>query len=128
MTADATRNPDERKGFADMSDEERLAGLTKEQRWYIDRAAEEAATRAVDKFSQQLTKRPFPLCSDIEDVKAAVFGSTERGIVGLDAQTKANVDAIASMRRLGWLLLTATVSAIALGAVELAIEIAVHIH
>ncbi len=111
-----------------ISDADILAGLTKEQRWYIDRAAEEAATRAVDKMSGQLARRPFPQCDDIADVETVVFGASERGVIGLDQQVKANTDAIAAMRKLGWVIISATVSAIALGIVELIIELSIHVH
>ena len=100
---------------------EHLFGLTPEARYYIYQAAK----AVVDELRKE--NCPFP-CPRMEAVETAVFGRTETGVVGLDMQVRENTASLASLRRLGWVLLGACVSALALGVVEIVVALLTHPH
>lgn len=64
-----------------MSEPEPTFGLSPEARYYIDQAAESAATKAVEK----LTSGDCPFhCEDISGVKATLYGANGRSGITRD--------------------------------------------
>ena len=89
----------------------------------MERAAESGAQRAVDRYMKTSCEAHLRRTRALETV---VFGSSETNVIGLDQQIRENAAAIASLKKFGWLLLGATVSALALGVVEIAVALLTH--
>jgi len=89
----------------------------------MERAAEMGAQKAVDRYMRGACEQHMERTTKLETV---VFGSSETGVVGLDQQIHENAAAISSLKKFGWLLLGAAISALALGLVEIVVALITH--
>lgn len=86
-----------------------IPGFTKEQSWAMNVVAEHAADRAIAK----LQKGPCPVeCTSMDAVQTVVFGRTERGISGLDSRVADLERAMANLKRVTWVAVSALIASV----------------
>jgi hypothetical protein len=115
LSGDRRRNP-----FPSLNDTEYELLMSR-----MSEAAENGAKKAIADHLQHACDEHKERTRKLEVV---LLGDRELEVVGVVQQTDDNAKAIASMRRLGWVLLGSTVSAVALAVTQTIVELLRHVH
>ena len=79
---------------------EDLFGLTVEARYYIDTAAEKAATKAAEETVAKLAERPCGFdCEDMAGVRATVYGNGADGLKTRVTRLEEQLEDVVWMKR-----------------------------